>query len=318
MLGPFLAALLLAALPSPFPTGRTTAICGTRAIPYQQQAVAATSDAVWVACRSAGTILRISPSSGRVLRSTKLAAFHPWAISAGAGGLWTIDRDRAEAWRLDPRTGTRIAKADLPAAPASLWVGAGSAWVGFDGLGFARIDARTRRVTTAANGDGVSAFATDGKSVFAVSHRDNSVSRLDLRTGRVAPVATGLADTRTASTEEAVFAFGSLWITGRGLDLLRVEPATGKVAATIDVGPAGFFVARAANKILVASYTAAGARRGDPLVGSVGLVDPSTNTLGPATRAVARSYLSGLAVRGGSVFAADTVLGRLVRLPLPG
>jgi DNA-binding beta-propeller fold protein YncE len=314
---PFLSALLVAAAPSPFPGAVVTPLCGAKAIPYQQQAVASTADGVWIACRSAGTVVRVSPATGRIVVSRRLAGFRPWAIAAGNGGLWTIDRDRAETWRLDPRTGARIARVPLPATPASLWVGAGSAWIGFDGTGFARVPAKTRRVSTNYAGDGVSAFASDGKRVYAVSHRDNSISAVTLATGRVSTLARGLADTRTSATEQAVFAGGSLWLTGRGLDLLRVDPRSGKVRATVEVGPAGLALAAVGGKVLVASYTDDGARRGDPVVGAFAVVDPATGAVGPAAAATSSSYLSGLAVRNGKIFAADTVLGRLVRLSLP-
>jgi hypothetical protein len=85
----------------------------------------------------------------------------------------------------------------------------------------------------------------------------------------------------------------------------------------VEVGPAGLALAAVGGKVLVASYTNDGARRGDPVVGAFALVDPATGTVGPAATATSSSYLSGLAVRNGRIYAADTVLGRLVRLPLP-
>jgi hypothetical protein len=299
---PFLAALLAAATP----------ICGAKTIPYQQQALATTATTTWVACRDARTLLRVEPSR----RTVRLGAFHPWAIAAGFGALWAIDRDRNELLKLNPVTGARIRTIPLPGTPASLWAGGGSVWVGFDGIGFARVAPKNGRATPFFEGDGVSAFASDGASVFAISHRDNAITRVAIRTGALKTVARGIAPTTTAATEAAVFAHGSLWITGRGLDLLRVDPARGAVVSTVEIGPAGLDVALAGGRILVAVYSEAGASRGDPVVASFASVDPATPAV--VATAAAGGYLSGLGVRGSKIYAADTVTGRLTRLPVPG
>ena len=105
-------------------------------------------------------------------------------------------------------------------------------------------------------------------------------------------------------------------MTGRGLDLLRVNPGTGAIEATIDVGPAGFEVLRTGAKLVVAAYTPRGATRGDPVVGALDIVDPKTNRIEASKPATRTSYLSGLTVRNGTAWAADTVLGRLTRVAL--
>jgi streptogramin lyase len=246
----------------------------------------------------------------------KLGLFRPWAIATGLGALWAIDRDRAQLSKRDSSTGARLRTFALPGTPASLWVGGGSVWVGFDGIGFARVNPSTGHATAYFDGDGVSAFASDGKSVFAISHRDNAIVRVNIRTGKSKLLVRGLAPTQTAATEEAVFASGALWVTGRGLDLLRVDPATGKATATVEIGPAGFGVASTHGKVVVAVYSDEGARRGDPIVASFASVEPTTNSV--AATAEAAGYLSGFAVRGPTIYAADTVTGRLTKLPLPG
>ena len=311
------AVALLLVVPAVFPGAHTTPICGTRAIPYQQQALARSPGALWVACRDAGAVLRVDPRTGRTTRRARLGGFRPWAIAYGGGALWVIDRDRAELWRLDAGSGRRSARIVLPSPPASLWFGGGSAWVGFDGVGFARVNASTRRVMVSYEGDGVSAFATDGRRVYAVSHRDNAITRVDLASGRVTTLATGVAPVATAATEQATFAAGALWLTGRGLVLLRVDPARGRTTATIEIGAAGLAVATSGTRLLVASYTARGARRGDPVVARLALVDPRSGRVTSSTSASRPSYLSGLVVQGNLVVTADTVLGRLARLTFP-
>jgi sugar lactone lactonase YvrE len=126
-----------------------------------------------------------------------------------------------------------------------------------------------------------------------------------------------LVDPATGAMEAAAFLKGSLWITGRGLDLLRVDPATGKVRAVTDVGAAAFDVVADSGRIVVASYSKRGARRGDPIVGSFSSVDARSGRVTASIRATGTAYLSGLVVSGSTMYAADTVQGRLLRLPRP-
>ena len=81
------------------------------------------------------------------------------------------------------------------------------------------------------------------------------------------------------------------------------------------MGPAGLAVARNGGTLLVASYTARGARRGDPIVGRLSVVDPATAKVARSVDAAGTMYLSGVAVAGDTILAADTVLGRVVTLP---
>ena len=71
----------------------------------------------------------------------------------------------------------------------------------------------------------------------------------------------------------------SLWITGRGLDLVRVDPVTGDERGTTEIGAAGIDVAAVAGRLAVISATATGARRGDPIVAAISWVDPATGTV---------------------------------------
>jgi hypothetical protein len=304
------------ALLAPFPHAATTPVCGAKTIPFQQAALARSGSSLWLGCRDGRRLVQLD-GAGKTLRTVRLGQFRPWAVAAGGGAVWTISRELPELWKLDPRNGRRLARITLDQPPASIWYGARGVWLGFDGIGFARVDARTGAVRSWTLGDGVSAFATDGTSVYAVSHRDNAVARVRLASWRASPVSSGIADPATAATEEVAFSAGSLWITGRGLDLLRVSTRTGEVQSKVEIGPAGLNVAASGSRLLVAAYTPRGARRGDPVVGSFLTVDPATGRIVARTNATASSYLSGWALAGRSLYAADTVQGRLARLAVP-
>ena len=315
MVAPFLAALVVSQAPAPFPHATASPICGAKTIPYQQAALAPASNGVWLACRDSRTLVRVS-SSGATVKTIKLGSFRPWAVASGGGAVWVISREVPVLLKLS-RTGTQLERIPLTGTPASLWVGAGSVWVGFEAFGFERIDATTGRATTFAEGDGVSAFASDGANVYAVSHRDNAITRVGVATGRSQHVAAGIVDVAKGSTEAAAFLNGSLWITGRGLDLLRVNPANGKIRTVTEIGPAGVNVATSGGRILVAGYSDTGARRGDPIVSRFGVVDPRSSKVVATVTATRTVYLSGLSLLGGTIYAADTVQGRLVRLAVP-
>lgn len=312
MVASVLTALALAQSPAPFPHSTSTQICDAKTIPYQQAALAATGNDMWLACRDAHALVRLNVT-GATVKTIKLGGFRPWAVAAGGGAVWVISREAPQLLKFSS-AGKQLGRIALDGVPASLWFGNGSVWVGFDSFGFERVDATTGRTTIFADGDGVSAFAGDGMNVYAISHRDNAITRVSLSTGRSRRVAAGIVDVARGSTEAAAFSNGSLWVTGRGLDLLRVSPATGKVQTVTDIGPAGFALAVSGSKLVVAGYSKTGARRGDPIVGSFSTVDPRLAKVVTTLTATRVAYLSGLVVSGTEIYAADTVQGRLVRV----
>src|SRR4051812_8602095 len=123
-----LAAALVAALPAPFPGATASPLCASKAIPFPQTALATAGGSLWVACRDRGTVLRLDTRNGALVRTTRLAAFRPWALSGGFGALWAIDRDRAELWKLDAATGRRRTRIRLDGLPVYVWAGARSVW----------------------------------------------------------------------------------------------------------------------------------------------------------------------------------------------
>jgi hypothetical protein len=75
----------------------------------------------------------------------------------------------------------------------------------------------------------------DGSTAWAVNHRDLALVRIDT----AANTARRLVTLRADAPERLVLAVGRLWITGRGTDLLEVDPATGSELRTVDIGTHG-------------------------------------------------------------------------------
>jgi sugar lactone lactonase YvrE len=111
-----------------------------------------------------------------------------------------------------------------------------------------------------------------------------------------------------------VFADASLWVTGRGTDLLRVDPSTGAVQATIEIGAGGIDVRAAAHSIWVAAPTDDEDRRGNPFLDRLLRIDPATNAIMETVRPTGRVVVNGTTSTGDAFWIADTAVGRLYRV----
>ena len=109
-------------------------------------------------------------------------------------------------------------------------------------------------------------------------------------------------------------ASGSLWITGRGTDLLRVDPQTGAVRAIIEIGAGATDVAAASARIWVTAASDADDRSGLPVLERLLAVDPATNTIVETVVPTRRLVVDGTASDGRSLWLADLVGGRLYRV----
>jgi membrane-bound serine protease (ClpP class) len=85
-------------------------------------------------------------------------------------------------------------------------------------------------------GDGPAGFATHGGAVWVIAHRDGALVRID--SSGLHRLGMHLAGP-TAAPERLAWSDGSLWLTGRGLDLVRIDPQTGEELGTVEIGAAG-------------------------------------------------------------------------------
>jgi streptogramin lyase len=319
MLAALLAAGVLAQ--APFPGAPSAPVCGREGIPYPQSALTTGRDGLWLACRRARKLLLLDARKGATRRMVKTPGLTPFSVAVSGRRVWAIDRDRSTLAAYDTRSGKQRARIMVPGQPDVLWAGRGYIWVAFADLNqVARVDPATRRVKLIRAGDGVSAFTTDGKFVYVLSHRDNALVRIDPRVGRSKTVRADIVpsfDTvgdPSGATEHVAYLNGSFWITGRGLGVLRVNPSSGVVQATIPIGSAGGDVIATRERIVVLAATEKGAARGDPIVASVQSIDPATNAVASTVTAGSTLYAGGLAVAGGHVWIAD-IVGGLISAP---
>jgi len=142
-----------------------------------------------------------------------------------------------------------------------------------------------------------------------VNHRDRRLTRLETRTGLTTTLATlpGDAPERLAALD------GSLWITGRGTDLLRVDPQTGGVLEVVEIGASGIDVVAGAGALWLPVRNVAADRRGFPTMSALKRVSPGGAV---TTRATAKGRIDvhGLAADRAGIWLADNTGGRLYRL----
>ena len=297
-------------LVSSLPGAQASRLCGGTGVPYPQYALTRdpATGALWSACRTQGLLHRIDPESGEtraILRVTST----PYAIAAGLGAVWSAERSPMVN-RINLRTG-QATSAVTGGDFSYVWTAAGSVWAADDeASALLRYDPAARRtVASIPTGNGTSALAEEAGRIWILNHRDGTLQQ-------VSPANTAITLARLPgdAPERMVYAEGSLWVTGRGTDLLRVDPATGAVQATIEIGAGGIDVRAAAHSIWVAAPTDEEDRRGNPFLDRLLRIDPMTNTVTATIRPTAPVVVNGTASTGDALWIADTAGGRLYRV----
>jgi streptogramin lyase len=299
------AALHVVAPASPLPGTKAFRTCGGSGQPFPQFAAAASSSGVWVACREQGRVLHVS-ASGAV--RARIAAPSVVSIASGPEGTWAVARDEGRLYRVTARRATAVAT--FPEETPYVFTAGGSVWVVVGAAGLVRVDPRQpTRQTQVAVGDGPSDVVSDGRRAWVICHRDHTLWRIDLASGAVRQLTTLPGDT----PERLALARGKLWITGRGTDLMRVDPETGHVERTIEIGVGGIDLAATGRDLWVAAANAANDRLGLPVLAQLHRIDPVTGAIRATLRPKRQTYAGGLSAAGGTLWLEDPVAGLLLR-----
>jgi streptogramin lyase len=300
---------------SPLPGATAFRVCGGARQPYLQYGLAVGFGSAWVACRNKSEVQRIDQATGQVVAHIRLPGVSVWSVAAGEGAVWAISLRGSTVYRIDPAANQVVAQIMLTAGVPYIWAGGGAVWASDDdGKAVIRIDPQTnQQVRSYSVGDGPAGFAFDGTFVWILNHRENTLDRIDPTNNTVVRMSTGLAGMDAAA--ERIEAFGSvLFVTGRGLDLLRVSRTTGSVLGQTEIGAGGIDVVSEGANLWVVPYEAAADLRGEPIADAVLRLDASgaiTNRIVP-TRQL---FANGVAAADGQLWLFDAVAGLLVRLP---
>jgi hypothetical protein len=218
-------------------TGRTAVIGNPRSI-------AAGADGLWVTSpgltQGAGSVVsRIDPASGRVVDRLRVGG-HVEAVAAGAGGVWLVDARHRRLVRTDPSSHERTARVPfaragtVAATESTLWaIGDDGALVAVDGVSLAVH--RLRGAVAFGHGPAENTLAADGTGAWVVGRGDGTV--LQIEGGQViARVAVDDALGPIAVGD------GVVWVVSGDPDaagsyrLAQIDPATGEVTGSLDVG----------------------------------------------------------------------------------
>jgi hypothetical protein len=292
---------------------RAIKVCAAAGPYWPTMTLALHRSSAWLACKEQSRVVCVSTRTGKTTKSVRLGGL-AIAVKSGFGSIWALD-DSGTLYRVDPARGRITRRISLRVAAAyNIWIGGGSVWVADDqSARVVRVSPRSNRVAARiAVGDGPASMAFDAGSAWVINHRDTSIDRVDLTSNR-STLLTTLGGDR--APERMLWLNGSLWVTGRGTDLLKVDPADGSVEQTIDVGGSGIDLVAAGDSIWVPARSAEGDPSGLPTMAQLERVSVSTGAVtAVATPARGRVDVHGLATAGGVVWIADNRRGYLYRV----
>jgi YVTN family beta-propeller protein len=295
---------------SHLPGAEASAICAGAGHFWPTETLAIDFGSPWVVCKDIGWLLRVQPGTAFRLGGPNLIA-----VTSGFGSVWALDGSRAGTLtRIDPSTNGFPARIDVgTSAPYNVWAGAGSVWVAGDqSAEIVRIDPATNAVVAhIAVGDGPADLAFNGSDVYVIDHRDRTLFRIDAHTNTSHLVATIPGD----APERMVLVDGHLWITGRGTDLLEVDPDNGHVLRTVEIGAGGIDVVAAGDTLWVPSRNIEVDARGFPTMEALRRVDAKSGAVTSSVVASGPLDVHGLVATDGAVWLADNTHGVLYRLP---
>jgi YVTN family beta-propeller protein len=221
--------------------------------------------------RRAATVLRARRYAPVLLAAGALllaaaAAGTVYALSQGGGTAGLASLAPNTLGQIDARTNRIVAQVPVGARPDALAVGDGSIWIGnVDDNTVARIDARThtleRSIALGAEPDGLAA----GRHVWLVDG-PGAISRIDEQFNSVRPVARVREDAGFAANTHRGLAlgFGSLWASSPIGIVSRIDLATGRIVAQIEVGNGASGLAVGAGSVWVANSNDGTVSRIDP------------------------------------------------------
>jgi YVTN family beta-propeller protein len=222
---------------------------------------------LWVAEPDRGVVARLSLSDGSVADPTIRVGTSPSGVAYGAGSIWVTNAGDGTVSRIDPST-NEVSQTlhDVGTQPSAIAFGDGALWV-TDAIGarLLEVDPATgwsQGVQLAGQPSGV-AFTPQGVWVSIAPAGVARVDPTDLSVVfRYQNVGNGPTVVRPA--------FGSIWVANYADGTVsRLDPATGRLQATIPVSGGPNALAVASGSLWVA----------DEFTSSISAIDPATSSV---------------------------------------
>lgn len=206
-----------------------------------------------------------SPVSESTFDEFPVGGIPRW-VTTTTDGIWVAFADQTVV-KLDPESGSRLARTRLPFLPGQMIATGGSVWVGaIEGTDIARLNARNAALVDQVEvGTTPQSLAADADSLFVAAFDDGTVERVDPKTAEVSEAIYRDGDAFPSSVTSA---FESLWVSDVVQDIVTRLPVDGE-SQEIPVGDSPTRMVAGEDAIWVANFNARSVSRIDPGSGDV-------------------------------------------------
>ena len=236
------------------------------------------------------------------------------AVAAGLGSIWALDSG-STLYRLDSgRARVTRGSGSVRTRRTTSGSAAGSVWVADDqgATRAAGLPGEQPRRRPHRGRDGPADMVFAGTRAWLLTHRDNTLYRIDTTSNEATLLSTLGGD--DAAAERLALLGGRLWVTGRGVPLLEVDPETGATGGRSTSAARGSTSSRRPASLWIPTRTAEVDRTGFPTMAALRRVTPA-GAVSTAATAQGRVDVHGLAAGKGSIWLADNTQGLLYRVP---
>jgi DNA-binding beta-propeller fold protein YncE len=261
--------------------------------------VTAVGRTLWVSVYGPGDVVRLDPSTGKIVRRYRVGG-GPGSLAVAGGSVWIGNYVGSTLIRLDPRH-RRVRHVVVGGQPIAVGSVGNAVWTADKGDGrVTKLSARTgkillRRSFPSESHEGLFATATG----IWVTSEGGIVHELDPATGK-----TKLTVRVGDDADYVLAAGGSIWVSCYLDDhVWRLDPATGRVVQRLEVGTGAQGMALQGSTLWVANYDTGRVLRVDITTGRV----LKSIKAGRQPRAVA--------LAGGSVWVANSGGSTVARIP---
>jgi YVTN family beta-propeller protein len=185
---------------------------------------------LWVTLIGDAKLAKIDPATNKVVARVK-TGFGPFAVAYGAGSLWTANSSNGTVTRIDPKKNKVLKTIRVGGRPHDIAFGAGAVWVGNNGGTVNRINPKTNRlVKTIKAGTEPNGIVFAFGAIWTGDRLGNKLLKIDPATNKISGSLKLDAPDWVTPDENA------LWVSEETGSVVRIDPASLQVTATVKVG----------------------------------------------------------------------------------